>query len=147
LNENSENEIENVGNVEIKSEEECFEKASKNKNKRKKYKKRKKQLKSQETQKLSEQQKIEDHENLDEIEKAVQQINKLLGEPTPSISLNSSNNSEMYLAIKSKEQILMVEHKHLNAYKLKRIFNSTNIEDRYVLVKVQFIYYILFIIL
>lgn len=66
---------------------------------------------------------------MDEIDRSVRQINKLLGEPAPSTSLGSSDDPQFSLVTKSKEQMLIVQHKHLNAYnELKRIFGSRTIQ-------------------
>ena len=66
----------------------------------------------------------------------MRQINKLLGEPTPSTSLGSGD-SHIYPVTKTKEQTLIVHHKHLNAYnELKRIFGSKTIQAEQTLVKI-----------
>lgn len=48
----------------------------------------------------------------------------------------SSDNSQLHAVTKSKEQALVVHHKHLNAYnELKRIFGSRTIQAEQKLVK------------
>lgn len=67
-------------------------------------------------------------ENIDEIERTVREVNKLLGEPLPSCSFQSTDNFQ-WSQQKSKENILLVQHKHLNSYyELKRIFGSKTVQ-------------------
>lgn len=69
----------------------------------------------------------------DEIERSVLEVNKLLGEPLPSCS--NQVLEPQWINQKSKENILIVQHKHLNPYnELKRIFGSKTVqaEQKYV---------------
>lgn len=70
----------------------------------------------------------EEEEFMDEIEKTVSEVNKLLGEPIPSCSSQSPYTLQCVVQ-KSKEDILMVQYKHLNPYnELKRIFGSKTVQ-------------------
>ncbi|CAK9802529.1 Transcription factor 25 [Anthophora plagiata] len=119
LNQNSEiSEKENEEEQVI--EENCIDEA-----KRKKRKKRRKKLESSKVQEIIE---SKDKEDVDEIERTVREVNKLLGEPLPSCSSESTYNSQ-WNEEKSKENILLVQHKHLNPYnELKRIFGSKTVQ-------------------
>lgn len=67
-------------------------------------------------------------EDVDEIERTVREVNKLLGEPLPSCSSQNIDNLQ-WIEQKSKEDILLVQHKHLNPYnELKRIFGSKTVQ-------------------
>lgn len=69
----------------------------------------------------------------DEIERSVLEVNKLLGEPLPSCS--NQVLEPQWINQKSKEDILTIQHKHLNPYnELKRIFGSKTVqaEQKYV---------------
>lgn len=64
----------------------------------------------------------------DEIERTVREVNKLLGEPTPSTSQVDVESSKS-IVLKSKDEILSVHHKHLNPInELKRIFGSKTVQ-------------------
>ncbi|OAD59583.1 Transcription factor 25 [Eufriesea mexicana] len=117
LNQNSEineeqNDEENV------MDENCIDEA--------KHKKKKKKRKKLEGSKI---QVVESNkEDVDEIERTVREVNKLLGEPLPSCSSQSTDNLQC-IQQKSKEDILLVQHKHLNPYnELKRIFGSKTVQ-------------------
>ncbi|XP_014206506.1 transcription factor 25 [Copidosoma floridanum] len=125
LNDNPDNDAESVEEPEVKDEEEeeVCDKKSKSK------KKRKKQKKSQKRKEQKENHETDDDESLDEIDRTVKQINKLLGEPEPSTSSALADHLQGRLVTKSKEKILVVQHKHLNPYnELKRIFGSRTIQ-------------------
>lgn len=69
----------------------------------------------------------------DEIERSILEVNKLLGEPLPSCS--NQVLEPQWINQKSKEDTLIVQHKHLNPYnELKRIFGSKTVqaEQKYV---------------
>ncbi|XP_031840463.1 nuclear localized protein 1 [Nomia melanderi] len=67
-------------------------------------------------------------EDTDEIERSIREVNKLLGEPLPSCSSQDTNNLQ-WIEKQSKEDILLVQHKHLNPYnELKRIFGSKTVQ-------------------
>ncbi|CAK9798291.1 Transcription factor 25 [Anthophora quadrimaculata] len=119
LNQNSEiSEKEN-------EEEQVIEENCINEAKRKKRKKRRKKLESSKVQEIIE---SKDKEDVDEIERTVREVNKLLGEPLPSCSSQSTYNLQ-WTEEKSKENILLVQHKHLNPYnELKRIFGSKTVQ-------------------
>lgn len=64
----------------------------------------------------------------DEIERTVREVNKLLGEPTPSTSQVIVEDSKSFV-LKSKDEVLSVQHKHLNPInELKRIFGSKTVQ-------------------
>ncbi|OXU28086.1 hypothetical protein TSAR_013885 [Trichomalopsis sarcophagae] len=124
---NDDNETENIQEDETEEEEKINDNKSKSKKKRKKHRKAHKQKDTPEE--ISDDQSNKSQDNLDEIDRSVRQINKLLGEPGPSTSLGSADNPQLSLIAKSKEQTLIVQHKHLNAYnELKRIFGSRTIQ-------------------
>ncbi|XP_076245271.1 nuclear localized protein 1 isoform X2 [Calliopsis andreniformis] len=119
LNENSENEEKDV------EEEKHVEESCVNEGKRKKKKKRLKKSEGSKAQQATEPTETED---IDEIERTVREVNKLLGEPLPSCSSHNTNNVQ-WIEQKSKEDILLVQHKHLNPYnELKRIFGSRTVQ-------------------
>lgn len=130
MNENSEvSEKEN-------EEEPVAEDNCNNETKRKKRKKRRKKFDSSKTQQAietkheedEEEEKEEEGKDIDEIEKIVKEVNKLLGEPLPGCSSQSTDNLQ-WIEQKSKEDILFVQHKHLNPYnELKRIFGSKTVQ-------------------
>lgn len=139
----NENEIDNsiIGNVKSKTfnlfdvlnqnseiseeeneEEQVIDKNCINEVKRKKKKKRRKKFESSKVQIESKE------EDVDEIERTVREVNKLLGEPLPSCSSQNIDNLQ-WIEQKSKEDILLVQHKHLNPYnELKRIFGSKTVQ-------------------
>nr|XP_034172798.1 transcription factor 25 [Osmia lignaria] len=155
-NEN-ENEIENsiIGNVKSKTfnlfdvlnensevsekeneEEPVIEDNCDNETKRKRRKKRRKKFENSKTQQAvgikqeeeEEEEEEEGEEDIDEIERTVREVNKLLGEPLPGCSSQSTDNLQ-WIEQKSKEDILLVQHKHLNPYnELKRIFGSKTVQ-------------------
>ncbi|XP_017885191.1 transcription factor 25 [Ceratina calcarata] len=118
LNENSE-----ISEKENEEEQAIVETCS-DETKRKKKKKKRKKLEGTKTQHT-----VESKENdIDEIEETVREVNKLLGEPLPGCSSQNANNAQ-WVEHSSKEGILMVQHKHLNAYnELKRIFGSKTVQ-------------------
>ncbi|XP_006615462.1 transcription factor 25 [Apis dorsata] len=142
-NSENENEIDNsiIGNVKSKTfnlfdvlnqnseiseeeneEEQVIDKNCINEVKRKKKKKKRKKFESSKAQIESKE------EDVDEIERTVREINKLLGEPLPSCSSQNIDNLQ-WIEQKSKEDILLVQHKHLNPYnELKRIFGSKTVQ-------------------
>ena len=72
----------------------------------------------------------------DEIERTVREVNKLLGEPMPSTSQENEDSTSSVL--KSKEEILTVQHRNLNPFnELKRIFGSKTVqaEEKFVSLK------------
>lgn len=105
-----------------------------------KHKKKKKKRKKLEGSKI---QIVESNkEDVDEIERTVREVNKLLGEPLPSCSSQSTDNVQC-IQQKSKEDILLVQHKHLNPYnELKRIFGSKTVqaEQKYVVNEIYISY-------
>lgn len=132
MNENSD-----VGEIE-NEEEQDVEESCTNETKRKKKKKKRKKLESSKSQHIVESKETED---IDEIERTVREVNKLLGEPLPGCS-SQSMNSAQWIEQKPKEDILLVQHKHLNPYnELKRIFGSKTVqaEQRYAFI----IYFVL----
>ena len=106
--------------------------SQKNKNKSKKKRKKNKKphnKKAQDNNEIFEDQVIEDDNCEDEIERTVRQVNKLLGEPMPSISQTTVDDSPFAFVAKTKEQTLCIQHKHLNPYnELKRIFGSKTVQ-------------------
>lgn len=75
----------------------------------------------------------------DEIERTVREVNKLLGEPTPSTSQVDVESSKS-IVLKSKDEILSVHHKHLNPInELKRIFGSKTVQAEEKLVHLEYI--------
>lgn len=92
-----------------------------------KRKKKKKKRKKTENIKNQQQQDVEYNKNIDEIEQSIWEVNQLLGEPVPGCSKQSSE--PQWINEISKEDILTVEHKHLNPYnELKKIFGSKTIQ-------------------
>ncbi|XP_043784802.1 transcription factor 25 [Apis laboriosa] len=118
LNQNSEiSEEENEEENEQMIDKNCINevKRKKKKKKRKKFESSKAQIESKE-------------KDVDEIERTVREVNKLLGEPLPSCSFQNIDNLQ-WIEQKSKEDILLVQHKHLNPYnELKRIFGSKTVQ-------------------
>lgn len=115
-------------------EEQVIDKNCINEVKRKKKKKRRKKFENSKVQIESKE------EDVDEIERTVREVNKLLGEPLPSCS--SQNIDNQWIEQKSKEDILLVQHKHLNPYnELKRIFGSKTVqaEQKYVSIIKKFV--------
>lgn len=122
-NEDEEEEEEGEG-----AEAETANENSTDKAKRKKRKKRRRKLENSKLQVANSKE-----EDVDEIERTVKEVNKLLGEPLPGCSFQNTENSQVEQ--KSKEDILLVQHKHLNPYnELKRIFGSKTVkaEQKYV---------------
>ncbi|KOX78468.1 Transcription factor 25 [Melipona quadrifasciata] len=120
LNQNSDT------NEEKETEEEDGEGAANENNtdkaKRKRRKKRRRKIENSKAQVVDAKE-----EDVDEIERTVKEVNKLLGEPLPGCSFQNAENSQ--LEQKSKEDILLVQHKHLNPYnELKRIFGSKTVK-------------------
>lgn len=132
MNENSDNDAEsneehNI-NDEIEEDDENESNESKTKKKKKKHKKNKKSKVDENVKKDSVNQGNEES-SFDEIEETVRQINKLLGEPESSGSTATADNSQFNILRKTREQTLMVQHKHLNPYnELKRIFGSRTMQ-------------------
>lgn len=99
-----------------------------------KRKKRKKKRKKVEASKLPPSVEPKEPEDVDEIERTVREVNRLLGEPLAGCSSQSTNGVQ-WVEQKSKEDVLLVHHKHLNPYnELKKIFGSKTIqaEQKYV---------------
>lgn len=117
MNQNSEiNEEEN-------EEEQAADENSVDEAKRKKKKKRRRKLEGCKAQIVESKE-----ENIDEIERTVREVNKLLGEPLPGCSSQSTDNFQ-WSQQKSKENIFLVQHKHLNPYnELKRIFGRKTVQ-------------------
>lgn len=97
-------------------------------NETKRKKKRKKRKKSENVK--SQQQQHPDTEcnkNIDEIEQSIWEVNQLLGEPMAGCSNQISE--PQWINKVSKEDLLIIEHKHLNPYyELKKIFGSKTIQ-------------------
>jgi len=94
--------------------------------KRKKKKKKHKKLENIKNQQQQEHD-IECNEDIDEIERSIWEVNKLLGEPVAGCS--SQIVEPQWVNNKSKEDILVVQHKHLNPYnELKKIFGSKTVQ-------------------
>ena len=119
LNENSE--VEETEHEEQQVvEESCTDEA--------KRKKRKKKRKKVEASKLPPSVESKELEDVDEIERTVREVNRLLGEPLAGCSSQSTNGVQ-WVEQKSKEDVLLVHHKHLNPYnELKKIFGSKTIQ-------------------
>ncbi|CAL1686186.1 unnamed protein product [Lasius platythorax] len=91
-----------------------------------KSRKKKKKRKKLENKKTKSQQHDVEYDE-DEIERSVWEVNKLLGEPLPSCS--NQVLEPQWVNQKSKEDILTIQHKHLNPYnELKRIFGSKTVQ-------------------
>ncbi|XP_043248375.1 transcription factor 25 [Colletes gigas] len=119
LNQNSE-----IGDRE-NEEQQVIEESCSNEVKHKKKKKKQKKLKGM---KLNHVVDSNETEDADEIERSVREVNKLLGEPLPSCS-SQNTNSFQWIEQTSKEDTLLVQHKHLNPYnELKRIFGRKTIQ-------------------
>ncbi|XP_076764371.1 nuclear localized protein 1 [Xylocopa sonorina] len=105
-------------------EEQVVEDTHIDKAKRKKRKNRRKKLETSKAEQI-----VGDKEDdIDEIERTVREVNKLLGEPLPGCSSEITDNLQ-WVEQKSKENILMVQRKHLNPYnELKRIFGSKTVQ-------------------
>lgn len=100
--------------------------ANYNEAKRKKNKKKRKR-----TENVKSQQQVqpdaECNKNIDEIEQSIWEVNQLLGEPVPGCSKQTTE--PHWIDKISKEDILTIEHKHLNPYnELKKIFGSKTIQ-------------------
>lgn len=109
-------------------EEICSNETSQKKDNRKKRGRKKKRNKLDE----AKNQQVYDNEHSkeleDEIEKTVKEVNKLLGEPVPSCSSHQPDSIESAKK-KSKEDVLMIQHKYLNPYnELKKIFGSKTVQ-------------------
>ncbi|XP_076675609.1 nuclear localized protein 1 [Andrena cerasifolii] len=93
-----------------------------------KRKKRKKKRKKVEASKPPPSVESKELEDVDEIERTVREVNRLLGEPLAGCSSQSTNGAQ-WVEQKSKEDVLLVHHKHLNPYnELKKIFGSKTIQ-------------------
>lgn len=101
-----------------------------NDTKRKKKKKKRKKaenIKNQQQQHCD----VKCNKDVDEVEQSIWEVNKLLGEPVAGCS---NETVEPQWIDKSKEDVLIVQRKHLNPYnELKRIFGSKTVqaEQRY----------------
>lgn len=118
LNENSES-------AENENEEQPVDDViSPNETKRKKKKKRQKKSEGLKVQQTD----LRDGEEIDEIERTVREVNKLLGDPGLGCSSQTADQAQ-WVEQTSKENILTVQHKHLNPYnELKRIFGSKTVQ-------------------
>ncbi|XP_076622742.1 nuclear localized protein 1 [Colletes latitarsis] len=121
LNQNSEiDESEN-------EEQQVIENSCSNEVKHKKKKKKQKKLKGMKLDHVVDSKETED---VDEIDRSVREVNELLGEPLPSCS-SQNTNSFQWTKQTSKEDTLLVQHKHLNPYnELKRIFGRKTIQAK-----------------
>lgn len=121
LNQNSDNNSEDT-NDNQNDENIVSNDTNDNETKRKKKKKKRKKTENIKNQ----QQDMEYNKDIDEIEQSIWEVNQLLGEPVPSCSKSSE---PQWINEISKEDILAVEHKHLNPYnELKKIFGSKTIQ-------------------
>lgn len=128
MNQSSDNDEQDTSD---KQEEDLDTNCNANCNDMKSRKKKKKRKKSENEKTRSQQHNVECDE--DEIERSIWEVNKLLGEPLPSCS--NQVLEPQWVNKKSKEDILIIQHKHLNPYnELKRIFGSKTVqaERRYV---------------
>ncbi|XP_029163781.1 transcription factor 25 [Nylanderia fulva] len=106
-------------------QDEALDTNSVNRNDAKSGKKKKKRKKLENKKAKSQQHDVECDE--DEIDRSIWEVNKLLGEPLPSCS--SQVLEPQWINQKSKENILTIQHKHLNPYnELKRIFGSKTVQ-------------------
>lgn len=122
LNNTSENEKQDItdDNEAVSQEDENSQKEQKEEIKRKK-KKRQRKNRGQNAN-------VTKFDSEDEIERTVREVNKLLGEPTPSTSQVIVEDSKSFV-LKSKDEVLSVQHKHLNPInELKRIFGSKTVQ-------------------
>ena len=135
-NDSEEEERDDSYDNEIASQDEKkVEEEEKKEELKRKKKKRHRKARNQNSQQNADRTKVDLDE--DEIERTVQEINKLLGEPVPSTSRESTDDSKSFV-LKSKEEVLTVQHKHLNPLnELKRIFGSKTVqaEEKLVLLK------------
>ncbi|XP_012228074.1 ribosome quality control complex subunit TCF25 [Linepithema humile] len=123
LNQNSDNDEQEISD---KQDEEDLVTNDTNCNdmKRKKKKKKRKKLENIKSQQHRD---TECNENVDEIERSILEVNKLLGEPVAGCS--NQVLEPQWINKKTKEDILSVQHKHLNPYnELKRIFGSKTVQ-------------------
>lgn len=130
LNQSSDNDSEDTND---KQDEENVVPNAANYNEAKRKKKKKKRKKTENVKNL--QQDVECNQNIDEIEQSIWEVNQLLGEPVPGCSKQISE--PQWINKVSKEDILAIEHKHLNPYnELKKIFGSKTVqaERRYNLI-------------
>lgn len=94
-----------------------------------KRKKKKKKRKKSENIKGQQHRDMEYNENVDEIERSILEVNKLLGEMLPVAGCSNQVLEPQWINKKTKEDILSVQHKHLNPYnELKRIFGSKTVQ-------------------
>lgn len=122
LNQSSDNDEQDTSD---KQDEDSVVNCDANCNDAKRRKKRKKRKKLENEKAKSQQHDVDFDE--DEIERSVLEVNKLLGEPLPSCS--NQVLEPQWINQKSKENILIVQHKHLNPYnELKRIFGSKTVQ-------------------
>ncbi|XP_029671203.1 transcription factor 25 [Formica exsecta] len=122
LNQSSDNDEQDTSD---KQEEDLDTNCNANCNDMKSRKKKKKRKKSENEKTRSQQHNVECDE--DEIERSIWEVNKLLGEPLPSCS--NQVLEPQWVNKKSKEDILIIQHKHLNPYnELKRIFGSKTVQ-------------------
>ncbi|EZA51501.1 hypothetical protein DMN91_000628 [Ooceraea biroi] len=95
--------------------------------KRKKKKKKRRKPENIKNQQLQ-QHDVESNDSVDEVERSIWEVNKLLGEPSVAGCSNQILEPQ-WINNKSKEDVLIVQHKHLNPYnELKRIFGSKTVE-------------------
>lgn len=122
MNQSSDNDEQDTSD---KQEEDLVTNCNANCNDTKNRKKKKKRKKSENEKSRNQQHNVQYDE--DEIERSVWEVNKLLGEPLPSCS--NQVLEPQWVDKKSKEDILIVQHKHLNPYnELKRIFGSKTVQ-------------------
>ncbi|XP_070154709.1 ribosome quality control complex subunit TCF25 [Polyergus mexicanus] len=122
LNQSCDNDEQGISD---KQEEDLDTNCNENCNDIKSRKKKKKRKKLENEKTRNQQHNVECDE--DEIERSIWEVNKLLGEPLPSCS--NQVLEPQWVNKKSKEDILMVQHKHLNPYnELKRIFGSKTVQ-------------------
>lgn len=121
LNQSSDNDEQDISD---KQDEDSVANCNANCNDVKRRKKRKKHRKSENER--AKNQHDADYDE-DEIERSILEVNKLLGEPLPSCS--NQVLEPQWINQKSKEDTLIVQHKHLNPYnELKRIFGSKTVQ-------------------
>lgn len=124
LNQNSDNDEQDISD---KQDEEDLVTNDTNCNDMKRKKKKKKRKKSENVGKSQQHRDAECNESVDEIERSILEVNKLLGEPVAGCS--NQILEPQWINKKTKEDILSVQHKHLNPYnELKRIFGSKTVQ-------------------
>jgi len=123
LNQNSDNDEQEISD---KQDEEDLVTNDTNCNDMKRKKKKKKRKRSENI-KSQQYHDAECNENVDEIERSILEVNKLLGEPVAGCS--NQVLEPQWINKKTKEDVLSVQHKHLNPYnELKRIFGSKTVQ-------------------